>query len=577
MSHYYEYLIIQPWNKKTNFNLYLHIIIWQCFLNNLGGEKMRSISEYQYNKSNYSMDNISGQAFWYSNGAILSVSLMSGFGIPWEFDKSKISNWLAVLNCSDIEHIIPENITILRAVYKKGDPIFLNDCSDNKNDYHNYLWDSSSFKKIISPAAQSHLIMDEITLAKLMYKRCCTIEDSCEDTNRIKAIALLLINSAILQSEFMSGFLRNDSGLFVSKEDKSKNPIEDIELEDAEESPSVSDQALAMKAFSMLFGVLTDDGYPLFKNPYYASICRKYAHEICSMFMDSPDDVFNSKAKDLCNIISSFIQYYYVNPTSELLSYICVITLELESRIDMSGNLIRFPGESDLTSSSSCFAAIKCLIESYRVTGIDKFLSAAQLIYKKLNILWDSVNNLYMLDSDDKYKYTLRDVGSVLSGLNAIRLFGSEEYKLDGEAKLISFFHSAVNASGLLQSCIPPPDEKQVDGLYDCSKSKAGKITVENFCYPDIPQFPGAYTAPIFAKKFTYKPKKHKFNVNSKSFYSDYSLYAIFEILCINYPDVDCFSTAAPCKDENQSLQIDEGSNVKEIPLDNNESNKIPV
>jgi hypothetical protein len=36
-------------------------------------------------------------------------------------------------------------------------------------------------------------------------------------------------------------------------------------------------------------------------------------------------------------------------------------------------------------------------------------------------------------------------------------------------------------------------------------------------------------------------PKKKKFTVNSSSFYSDYALYTMNEMLCINYPAIDCY------------------------------------
>jgi hypothetical protein len=304
----------------------------------------------------------------------------------------------------------------------------------------------------------------------------------------------------------------------------------------------------------MLAYILDDAEYPLFRNSRNAAVFRKYSDEIFSMLEGSPDDVFNSKARDLSTTISSCIQYYMLNPSDGLLNYITTLSLELESRVDMSGNVLRFPGGNDLTSGSSCFVVIKSLIEAFSLTGIYKFLNSAITIYKKLNFSWDSTNDLYSLDNDDKYKYTLRDAGSVLSGINAIRIFSDDTSKHDAENKLISFFNSAINLSGLVQSCIPPPDIDDCEGNMSSIRNSCTGVNENDFCHSDIPKSPGSCTAPVFAKKFTYKAKKHKFNVNSKSFYSDYALLTAYEMLCMNYPEIQCCYYRGNCRhQENMS------------------------
>lgn len=505
-----------------------------------GGEKLRSIIEHQHRNSEYTLENILGQSLWYSRWCIESVSLMSGFGICCEYDRAKVSRLLRVLNIKNIEHILPENMTLLKAVYKKGDPHHCNAFNGNKNDFHNFLWDKSSFKKVINPSSQAYLILDEIMIAKFLYKQSISVH-SIKNIASTRATALVLVDCAKMQCEFMSGCLRNSDGLLVSKEDTGLDTQSKLELSEEEGPPSVSDQALAMRAFSALADVLHDKNYPFFEDDSFAGTCKNYADEIYSMLQDSPDDVFSGKTKDLCNIISSCTEYYKVGDPDSVLNFIMALSLELESRLDMSGNLLNTPGENDLSSSSSCFISIKSLIEAFRITGLNKLLSAAELIYEKLNLLWDSTNNLYSLDSDDKYKYTLRDIGAVISGLNAIRLFASEELRPDAENKLSLFFHCTINSLGMVQSCMPPPDENELEGYLNTIKNKSSRVISEDFCCPDIPLSVETNTAPVFAKKFTCKPKKHKSSINSKTFYSEYALYAVFEMLSINYPHIECF------------------------------------
>ncbi|NGX96510.1 MAG: hypothetical protein G4V63_15190, partial [Candidatus Afipia apatlaquensis] len=267
-----------------------------------GGEKLRSISEHQHKKSEYTLKNILGQAIWYSRWCIESISLMSGFGICCEYDRAKINRLLKVLNIKNIEHILPENMTLLKAVYKKGDPHHCNAFNGNKNDFHNFLWDSSSFKKVINPSSQAYLILDEILIAKFLYKQSVSVH-SIKNIASTRATALVLMDCAKMQCEFMSGCLRNNEGLFVSKEETDLDGQGKLELSEEEDPPSVSDQALAMKAFSALASALQDKNYPVFEDDSFAGTCKKYADEIYSMLKDSPDDVFNSKAKDLCSII----------------------------------------------------------------------------------------------------------------------------------------------------------------------------------------------------------------------------------------------------------------------------------
>lgn len=467
---------------------------------------------------------------------------MSGFGLPWNYDKTRLDEWLNVLGSDDTKHVIPENVLLLRAVYKKGDPHYCNAYNGNRNDYMNFLWEDSSFKKVITPTAQAYLIMNEIMLAKYLYSCSSGEFRQLDIMNEKKILSLLLINSAIIQAQFLSDYLRNHDGLFVAKLDKSNSPYGEPVLEKTDQEPAVFEQALAMKAFSMLSHTLDNDEYPLFKNTDAATSNIKYAQEIYTMFLESSEDIYKSKTKELCNVIEACIELYNSSPEkTDMLDNILRLSLELESRIDMSGNLFRFSDENVLTSNSSSFIALKTLIQSYRITGIFKFLHSATTLYKKLDLLWDPSCSLYALDSEDRYKYTLRDVGSVIGGLNSVRLFGEESYRSDSQDKLVSFFNSAVNASKIIHSSTPPPSPDDCEACLNGLRAKTDDIVYEDFCCPEIPHSLECGIAPVFAKKFTYKPKKHKFAVNSSGFYTDYALYTTHELFYMNYPLIECF------------------------------------
>lgn len=530
---------------------------------------MRSIKEYKQNNSDITLQSILGQSLWYARCCILSVSLMSGFGIPYNYDKTRMDDWTDVASDMNIRCKMPQNMMVLRAVYKKGKPEYCNTYNGDERDYRNFMWDSSTFKKTVTPSGQSYLILDEIMLAKYFHKCMDESFNKSNDCDENMATALMLVKSAAIQSRFMSDNLRNYDGLFIPKNDISQNPFGDAELEEDDNIPDVSDQALSMKAFSMTSRILSDERYPLFYDEHEASDNKKWASELYYVFQDSPDDVFEGKTRDLCNIISACIEYYKISPESDVLNYITKLSLELESRIDMSGNLLRLPYEGKLTSNASCFGAIKTLIEAYRLTGIEKFMSSAVSLYKRLDVLWNPVDCLYALDEDDKYKYTSRDVGSVIAGLNSLRLFETGETGKDAEKKLVGFFNSAVNASKLVQSTMPLPDADGFEGRYYSSRYGSGSMVRGNICHPDIPQSLEISSAPVFAKKFTFKSKKHTYDINSSSFYSEYSLYAANEMLQMNYPEIECFHE----KGSISSVEADDISSTVKSPENIEESN----
>lgn len=500
---------------------------------------MKSIKRNEQPIEDSNLMNVLNQALWYSRCCIISVSLMSGFGIPWNYDSSRIGNWLRDINIMEDDMVLPENVSILRGIYKKGEPHYTNTYNGDEKDFRNYLWDDSSFKRIITPTSQAYLIMDEIMLAEYLHK-CIEAFPDIQSENK-KAMALLLIKSADMQSQFMSENLRNIDGLFVPKADLSSNPFGDPVLEESVDDPEVSDQALALQAFSMASIAFDDPAFPLFADKKASAYCLRNAAELYEVFLESPEDIFEGKTRDLCSVIPSCIEYYNATKYSSVLDYVTMLALELESRIDMSGNLLRFPYDSKLTSNASCFNAINALIKSYNLTGIQKFQSAASMLYKKLSLLWSPLDCLYCLDADGKYKYTARDVGSVLSGLNAMRLFGENEYRNDAEKKLVSFFNSSINLSKLMQSVLPPPSQNDIEAAYALKRLNTNQMEYSYFCHPEIPLSIETNTAPVFAKKFSMKPQKRKYDINSSSFYSEYSLYASYEMMQMNYPEIQCF------------------------------------
>lgn len=497
---------------------------------------MRGIDEHK-SRSSLTLESIIPQSLWYARCCILSASLMSGFGIRVEGTQSRDEDYIRILRDEGNKEQIPGGAVMLRAIYKKGDPHFASQPEVGSREDRSYVWDESSFKRIVSPSSQAFLMLDEVMLAKYLYRR----SEEGEDDSRLNALPQILMDSAAAQGKFMSDYLRNSDGLFVSKLDSGRNPFMEPELEGDEDTPAVTEQAAAMKAYSALAVALDDDRYPLFRNPTSASSFKKYAEEILMMLRDSSDDVFGCKTKDLSGTISSLVQHHRSNPSNELLKYIASLAVELESRMDMSGNIARFPDSDTFTSNSSCFYVIKPLIESYRVTGIEKLLDASTLLYRKLDLCWDRSCGLYSLEPGDKYKYTLRDVGYVIAGLNTVRLFGDPSVRDEAAARLAAFFNSAVNSSGIVQSSMPPPDIGRHPARPERTDADQEESVKQEFITPGIPIFPKGNIAPVFAKKFTYRPKKRKYSINSSTFYSDYALFTASEMMCMGYPDVECF------------------------------------
>ena len=502
---------------------------------------MQSIKEYATIKNDIKVQDIANKSMNYSRLCILSLSLMSGFGLPWNFDKGTISKWLKPIDNLGIKYTIPDNITLIRAIYKKSEPRYLNAYNGNQKDFHNFLWDDSNFEKTITPHSQAFLIMNEIMLAKYLYNNLDNIDsqnNSSKVINNIidnKVAAIFLANSAIIQGEFLSNYLRNSDGLFIVKNDLTENPYGEPYLQDGDTPPIVSDQAFVLKAFCYISQAIDNKSFPIHKGDEISSKFKRYSKQIYEMFLNSKDEILNCKTRDLTNVLSACIQFYLTEKANReyVLEFITILALELESRVDMSGNVARFSDQPHLTSSSSCFNSIKALIEAYNTTGIYKFLDCAGIIYKRLDLLWNPSCSLYSLDNDEKYEYTCRDIGSVLAGLNYVRLFGSDDLKNDSERKMISFFKSAIESSEI----IPINMDKFVSN--SCEKDKMPNIILyKDVTNPaDEEHLSPLPKPPVFFKKFTYKPKKSKYSINGKSFYSDYGLFTSYELINVITPD----------------------------------------
>lgn len=442
---------------------------------------------------------------------------MSGFGLEFKNDPSYIKDCIDKLKKIDISpEEFPQNIALLNAIYKKGDPSFVNTFNGNKNDYSNYLWNEASFKKIITPSSQAYLIIDEVLLCKHFF------DISKTDS---KILSLLLLNSAKIQAQFLCDYMRNSDGLFIQKSIVADNSTDDIKLKEIDCELEISDQAYVMMSFSILSDILCDDKYSFFKDEANSKNFREYASEIYEVFQASNIDIFESKTKDLCAVIEACIEYNKHIKSISVMNYIKELSLELESRIDMSGNILRYPYENSLTSSSTCFQVLKTLISAYNTTKLIKFIDCAEIVYKKLNILWNNNYSLFSLENNNKFKYTLKDITQVISGLNSLRLYGTLNTKNDAQNKLISFFNSTINLSGIINSTFSLSDQNSCE-FYKNSNHI-------NFCHTEIPQYLDVNIAPVFSKKITIKIPKMKYSINSSSFYSDYTLFAAHEFFSL--------------------------------------------
>jgi hypothetical protein len=430
--------------------------------------------------------------------------LYSGAGIAYSPPEKEIKKLFFNINSDNPSNNIYQFLKPLKCLYKKAKPEFVNIPSEI-SDQLNYTWISKSFNKIISPSTQSYSILALCNLAEFIYR---------EDV----LLGGILVKNAEILYDFLSTYLRNEDGLFISVEDKAKSYSDDIKIKPCQKDSKLNDQLCVLEALLCLYHITSKNELM----EYFNSQNSKYVNEARSIFnyiYENYHDFLELTSKQISLSISSLVRCCkYEEDTEQLVNYnqlIALLCAELESRIKVTGELEKSFNNPAVASFITHFRAASALLEGSVETGIRKFESLSLRIYDNLADLFDFSMGLFVTGDSTELNYSIRDISEIVKGFFVYYSM----YKKDRILKIIiDFYTNAIEKSGIVPSIV----DRQF-------KFKDNEVNMTN----EIPLLSECSKAPVFLKSFRYVFKKTQTFTVSKYFNSSYALYSSY--LFLNY------------------------------------------
>jgi hypothetical protein len=456
--------------------------------------------------------------------------LYSGAGIIHILNDKDINKLFNKLSSNEKKRLT-DNIVLLKCLYKKAKPCFVKPPEEIINP-GKYMWDFSSFSKEILPAAQALSIL------------ClCRAAEIHRDTN--PDLGTIMLKSGEIYCDFATTYLRNDEGLFVSAEDKTKFINEELNIKLSKSVPKLLDQVLMHEALLMLHSLTSKDNIDCYKSSKSSSYLAE-ANNLFKYIFSNYNLFLESTSKDISQFISSLVRCCHVQKDTEItVNYqhlVALLCAELESRIKITGEVEKNHSNLETASLITHFRSASALIEGYFETGIEKFKEIALRIFRYLDDLYDYSANLFVLGDYKKIGYSSRDIAEVLK---ALLLY----YKVEENHRIVDmitdFYETAIETSGLIQSV--PSFTSKFEGFEDFKISHAPLMTeVEK--------------APVFLKSFRINNKKASVCTVSTYFSSSYSLYLSYIGLYYFAPVIPIIKTA-----EEDLIALEEIVNSKNV------------
>lgn len=314
--------------------------------------------------------------------------------------------------------------------------------------------------------------------------------------------------------DFATTYMRNEDGLFIAVEDKTRNINDELKIKTIQKEAKIIDQILMHEALLYLYNS------SLAYNSDTPSI-ERYKIEKDNLFnfiFENCNQILEMSSKEISLIISSLSRCYDITRNDEEKTkyhlLVFLLCAELESRIKITGEIQRSCLDTIISSIITHFRALSALLEGYHITRMENFKDAAIRIYNTLLDLYDPYYSLFIQGNYSKISYSIRDIAEIIKSLLLVYISTQDEKAL----KILNDFYTfTIENSSIIPSI---------------SQRKTNFMNYEVTMPEIIPNTLDVYKAPVFIKSFRVSCRKTPPTITpSKSYNSIYSTYSSYIFL----------------------------------------------
>ncbi len=530
---------------------------------NKGGEIMDAKNLLE--SLNFSKENIHRQALVYSFSNILTLSMLSGFGVKYNIPEKKLDIFSKKINNEfsldveknddlqdlfcigeldslsngdnkfflDADFDFVKDLEPITAIYSKTSIT-----SPHEGNLETELnlpleLDNKDFEKKLKPKTQGLLILNEVNMSRLLYDR-SVIKKNLASSKPEKFIGMLLLDLAVNQATFCHNHLKNHDGLFIEKEHDPSNSNE-FNLGEKTKGVDWEDQAYMILSYSTLWETLNNPKYERYFDSTRANTFKNYALELLSILENYESEIIKLDTANLSSFISSITESLSIlDRERKHLGFVLSLCDELYGRQKKKGFMISHSSTNKTASLASHFKSMEALINGFQYTNFDIFLNASEKVYNNLDSIWDDNIGLFNIDGRDNIRYSSKSISYVLRALNKLlRTTTSSKIKESINNQLTDFFDSSINGTGL-QS--PPPSLRNNMNMLRSSDTPGSIIE-------SMIEDKKAY---VIEKGFEINKNNSQIRKYSKEFSSEYALLASDAMLNLAIEDDSKLEATSP-------------------------------
>lgn len=430
---------------------------------------------------------------------VLNTIILSGSGILIKEDDKTIEK---IYRHSDGKlHELFDNAIPIQCIYKKAKPIFMTPTDEYVN-FGIYMWDISSFNKVIKVEAQCYAILSMLKLAE-KYKESRPY------------LSQLFIYYSSLFYEFLVSFMRDEAGLFIDVKNKTKSSDEKISIKPNKSNYKLSDQILVYLSLLYLNKMYNDEIYKKYAKDLNIERYPAELNSILNFISDSIEAILSLPSRQLSQFINTLYECSKLDKESEntemYREFIALLSDEIINRIKASGEVEKGENNFEPVSFYTNLRCANALFEGYLVTGIDKFLDASNKIIKYISSYYNNDLSLYIHEYDNKISISIRDIAEMIKLFNYQYIINKNFEALN---RLNKTYYNVIKPSGIMQNDVLITDE--IEDIFDNMKVST--------------------KPPVFLKSFRINSKNSIQIKASKYVNTQYSLYSSYIFLNLEKP-----------------------------------------